>query len=376
MLSPVPPQAADKKGRSVGNRVRLLHDGEQAFPAMLAAIGCAQREVLLEMYWFASDPTGLHFAQALMERARAGVTVRVIYDAIGSFEAEDAMFDEMREAGCEIFEYHPIAPWRARFSFAGLNRRNHRKLLVVDGDRAITGGINLGDPWAPVDQGGDAFRDDAIEVVGPAARELRMLFYRTFPEAPVALLHPPPSGGDCQVNVLASDLRRERRGIRQGYLRAISGSHRDIIITNSYFIPDRLVRKALARAVARGVRVRVLMPRDSDVLLVQYAARALYGRLLKAGVELYEWSHGVLHSKTAVIDDWCTVGSYNFDYRSFRLNLELNLAVRSANVAGDLRERVEQDLALSARVDPERWHKRGWLVRLVERTVYLFRWLL
>lgn len=344
---------------------------------MLAAIGGAQREVLLEMYWFASDGTGRHFAQALMERARAGVCVRVTYDAVGSFEASEAMFNEMRAAGCEVFVYHPIRPWRGRFSFAGINRRNHRKLLVVDGDCAITGGINLGDPWAPAEQNGGGFRDDAIEVIGPAARDLRVLFYRSFPAAPIALLHPPPEEGDCDVTVLASDLRRERRGIRQGYLRAISGSEQDIVITNSYFIPDRLVRKALARAVKRGVRVRVLMPRDSDVLVTQLASRALYTRLLRVGVELYEWGQGVLHSKTAVVDErWCTVGSFNFDYRSVRLNLEVNVVVRSEQVNAALRRQVERDLQASHQIQPDHWRKRGLLDRLLEGVAYLFRWLL
>jgi cardiolipin synthase len=366
-----------RSGRSYHNRVRLLHDGAQALPAMLAAIHAAHQEVLLEMYWFGSDRTGRRFAEALMERARAGLCVRVTYDAIGSLEAGTAMFDEMRDAGVEVHEFHPIAPWRTRFNFARINQRDHRKLLVVDGVRAYTGGFNLGDPWAPKAEGGQGFRDDGVEVVGSAALELRALFYRTFPAHPIPLRHEVINDGDTEVTVLASDLHAERRDIYDGYINAIARATRDIIITNSYFIPAGRVRRALARAVLRSVRVRVLMPRDTDVKLAQLASRHLYTRLLRDGVELYEWAGGILHSKTAVIDDhWCTVGSFNFDARSVYNNLELNVAIVSEEVNGALRKRVELDLADSVKIDLREWKKRSLFIRVVERIVYAFRWLL
>jgi cardiolipin synthase len=347
---------------------------------MLEAIRGARQEVLLEMYWFGSDRTGLEFADALMERARAGVCVRVIYDAVGSIEADRGMFEQMREAGCEVCEFNPIAPWRARFRLTGINRRDHRKLLVVDGRLAITGGFNLGDPWAPKELGGGGFRDDGIEVRGPAALELRALFYRTFPALPIPLSVPMLEvleEGDTQVTVLASELHAERRGIYDGYINAIARATRDIIITNSYFIPSGRVRKALARAVARGVRVRVLVPRDSDVKVAQLASRHLYERLLLSGVEVYEWRGGILHSKTAVIDDsWCTVGSFNFDARSIHKNLELNVAIESPEVAIALRKRVEEDLADSIAIELTKWRKRSWLAKMLERFFYALRWLL
>ncbi|CAG0953124.1 partial putative cardiolipin synthase YwiE, partial [Anaerolineae bacterium] len=137
-----------------GNVVTLLHDGAACFPAMLEAIAAAREEVLFEMYWFGSDRTGRRFADALMERARAGVDVRVIYDAVGSLEAEDALFDAMRAAGCQVHEYNPIAPWRQRFDLGLVNNRDHRKIIVVDRKVAFTGGLNVGDPWAPEDEGG------------------------------------------------------------------------------------------------------------------------------------------------------------------------------------------------------------------------------
>ncbi len=366
-----------RSGKSTHNRVRLLHDGAQALPAMLAAIAGAKEEVLLEMYWFGSDRTGRKFADALIERARAGVCVRVIYDALGSIEAGVAMFDEMQANGIEVFEFNPIAPWRTRFRFARINNRDHRKLLVVDGQLAITGGFNLGDPWAPRDQGGQGWRDDGVEIRGSAALSIRALFYRTFPAKPLALKPRLYNEGDTEVTVLASEYHAERRDIYDGYINAIARASRDILITNSYFIPARRVRKALARAVTRDVRVRVLMPRDTDVKLAQLASRNLYARLMKDGIELYEWGGGILHAKTAVIDDdWSTVGSFNFDARSIYNNLELNVAMVCKEVNAALRKRVEADLEQSVKIELTSWNKRSWFLRLIERFVYAFRWLL
>lgn len=344
---------------------------------MLQAIRLAQHEILLEMYWFGSDRTGREFAERLSERARDGIAVRVIYDAVGSLEADPRMFEEMREAGCEVVEFNPIAPWRTHFRFARINQRDHRKLLVVDGQLAITGGFNLANHWAPKHHGGGGFRDDGIELTGSAALELRELFFRTFPRAagPLPALRSEP--GDTQVTVLANQFHVERRDIYDNYVNAIARATHYILISNSYFIPTSRVRRALARAAARGVRVCVLVPRDSDVKIAQFASRHLYEKLLHAGAEIYEWRGGVLHSKTAVIDDrWCTVGSFNFDSRSINNNLELNVAMESPAVAVALRSRVELDLADSSRIELDKWLKRPRLGRVWERLFFSFRWLL
>jgi cardiolipin synthase A/B len=344
---------------------------------MLDIIRSAQHEVLVEMYWFGSDRTGRAFAEALIERAQAGVCVRVIYDSVGSLSANDSMFEEMRKAGCEVEEYNPIAPWRARFSFARNNHRDHRKLVVADGRIAVTGGINIGDPWAPKHQGGGGFRDDAVEIIGGAARELRALFYRTFRGAPILLPPYERAAGHCEVVVLASDLFAERRDIYSGYLKAIARATQDILITNSYFIPTNRVRRALIRAVQRGVRVRVLVPRNNDVKMAQYASRACYEKLLKGGVEIYEWLGGILHGKTAAVDDlWCTAGSFNFDALSLHNNLELNVAILNQEVTAALRLKVEQDLLLAERVELEIFQQRSLVTRLIEAFFHSFRWLL
>jgi cardiolipin synthase A/B len=365
-----------------GNRVDLLHDGEACFAAMLLAIEGARREVLLEMYWFGSDTTGRTFADALSRKAREGVRVCVTYDAVGSFETDRAMFQGMRLAGCDVFEYHPVSPFRARFTFAGLNRRNHRKMLIVDGKFGFTGGVNIGDPWAPLEAGGLGFRDDMISIEGPAVATMRSIFLDTFrgPTRVTArsdrLAHDQPAGSS-PVMVLSNHGWRRRRLIERTYLQRIRNARESIAITNSYFIPNRLVRHAMAQAVKRGVRVRVLLPVATDVTAVTYAAHRLYEWMLERGIEIYEWTHSVLHSKTAVIDGaWCTVGTHNLDHRSLAYNIEVTVVVEDPQVAGRLQRRMEQDIAASGRVDLQAWRYRSLGRRLLEKFFYAFRRLL
>lgn len=368
-----------------GNAVSILHDGEECFPAMLDAIEGAQEEVLLEMYWFHSDRIGMRFANALMEAAQRGVVVRVIYDAVGSWEAEDAMFDAMRNAGCEVHMFNPIAPWRKRFNIGVVNRRDHRKLLIVDGRTFFTGGVNIGDAWAPVEEGGGGWRDDMVLVEGPAATQARAIFLHTWRALGENPRHgdgwrpaaEPVPGADAPVRVLANFYRGDRLGIRREYLRRIRAARRFIYITNSYFVPDRAVRRSLANAARRGVDVRVLLPGEGDVLAIHYASRRLYDWLMRHGITLYEWQRTVLHSKSAVIDGiWSTVGTYNLDHRSWRFNLEVNVAVADPGVGGAMKARFEQDLEHSMPVSRRDWRFRPLSERMVESFFYLFRKLL
>lgn len=368
-----------------GNAVSILHDGEECFPAMLEAIAGAEGEILLEMYWFHSDEIGMRFANALMDAAQRGVGVRVIYDAVGSWEAEEAMFVSMRNAGCQVHQFNPIAPWRKRFNIGVVNRRDHRKMLVVDGRVLFVGGVNIGDQWAPVQEGGEGWRDDMIMVQGPAAAQARAIFLHTWRAlgedlTPEAEWHPSQDvvpGADAPVRVLANFYRGDRVGIRKEYLRRIRAAREHVYIANSYFIPDRAVRKALADAVRRGTDVRVLLPGEGDVLAIYYASRRLYAWLMRHGVKIYEWQRTVLHSKSAVIDgSWSTVGTYNLDHRSWRFNLEVNVAVTDRAVGQAMKSRFEQDLEHSVLVDRNNWRFRPLSERLVESFFYLFRKLL
>jgi cardiolipin synthase len=372
-----------------GNRVTLLHDGATCLPAMLEAIERAEREILLEMYWFGSDKTGQRFAKALIKKAKKKIPVCVIYDAVGSLEADDAMFDEMRAAGCDVREYNPIAPWRQRFHIGLVNHRDHRKILVVDQSVGLTGGVNIGDQWLPAAEGGGDWRDDMIRIEGVAALDMRDVFLHTWrelggvdpcPTMTAAELRDSgvkvPEGGS-PVRVLASHYRAARAAIRRSYIDEIRKATSHIYITNSYFVPDRVIRFALSAARSRGVEVKVLLPGESDVPAVFYAGRRLYRWLMTRGIELYEWQGTVLHAKTAVIDDrWCTVGTYNMDYRSWRSNLEVNVAVEDEGVASAMSARFRADIGRSTTVRLDDWRFRPLGERLFEQFFYLFRKLL
>ena len=397
-MKPGPPRDAFEQLRKIfgstsgfealvsGNRVTLLHDGKQAFPAMLEAIAEAKREILLEMYWFASDTVGQQFADALVSRAATGVKVRVIYDAVGSIQSDGRMFSRLRDAGCEVEQYNPIAPWRARFRIGVVNHRDHRKLLIVDRQVGFTGGVNLGDEWAPQSAGGAGWRDDTIRIEGPAVEQMCDIFdygwLRIVEPQTMAKprFRPPVDIGDgrgSRVRVLANHYSRERRAIRQAYLRRIESAQRSVCITNSYFVPDGQIRRVLRRAVSRGAEVRVIVPGESDVLAVRHAARKLYGRLLEAGIQLYEWQGSILHSKTAIIDGrWCTVGTYNLDSRSLRFNLEVVAAVEDAAVAGAMEDRFNEDLEHTTPVSYEEWRRRPLHVRMLDDFFYRFHRLL
>jgi cardiolipin synthase len=344
------------------DRVRLLRDGIQAFPAMLDAIAKAEREILLEMYWVGADAVGERFRDALAARARAGVRVCVVYDAVGSLSITPAWWQPLFAAGGRAVEYHSISPLDPRFRLERVERRDHRKLLVIDGTHGFTGGINLAAAWLPPDGGGVGWRDDAVEVIGEAPAELRNLFFRTWRvltrERPPLDARPLPRKRTRPVWVLASQWRTRRSIHREYVLRIFRAKHR-IDIANSYFVPDRRVRAALFAAVRRGVRARVLVPVKSDLAVVQYAVEALFDTLLRHGVEIWALPGTMLHAKTAIIDDeFTTVGSYNLDERSWRKNLEVNLAVEDEAFARHVRSWFERDLDVANRIELTGWRDR------------------
>jgi cardiolipin synthase len=301
--------------------------------------------------------------------------VRVIYDAVGSWESDSRMFDEMRRAGCSVLEFHPIAPWRRRFRLGLVGRRDHRKALIIDRRIAMTGGVNIAEPWASLDEGGAGWRDDMVRIEGSSALEMRDVFMETWNRLSSGpRIRPSRAPEGSAIQVLANHARRNRRAIRRSYLSWIRKAKKYICIANSYFVPDRFLRRALASAVRRGVVVRVLLPGESDVPLVQYASRHLYGWLMRHGISIFELQSTVLHSKSAVIDDcWSTVGTYNLDYLSWRYNLEINVTVEDGSFARAMRSQFERDLSQASAVIPERWAYRSVGERLLERVFFLFR---
>lgn len=359
-----------------GNRLTLLSTGKEAFAAMGEAIASARETVHLETYRFFSDKTGYEFARRLMEKSLAGVRVRVIIDGIGSMEMNPVLIQRMRNSGIQILEYRPVAPWRARW---GWGRRNHRKILVVDGAVGFTGGMNISDDHAPLDEGGSEWRDMHVRVEGPAAQELERLFRAVwFQETGrwfASQGEPGGPAGPSKVWVAANQEFLHRYTIRSAYLKVLRAARHSVSIANAYFVPDRGIRRALAAAARRGVRVRILVPGRTDVPAAWYAGRYRFDYLLRHGVRLLEWPGPILHAKAAVIDkSWCAVGSYNLDHRSLLHNLEVNLHILDGEFAGQMEQAFDSDASRSRELTLDEWRRRPWLDRFFERFFYFFRY--
>ncbi|QQR90129.1 MAG: cardiolipin synthase ClsB [Myxococcales bacterium] len=370
-------------------RVALFHDSDEALEAMLDAIKQAEKEIILEMYWIASDQTGWGFAEALMDKARKGLRVCVLFDAIGSWDSDGVFFDALEQAGCELEQYNPIAPWRKRFRLDKVNLRDHRKILVVDRKVAFTGGANLADFWRAEEHGGEGWRDDMVRIEGPAVLDLLAVSAHTWNrlsdkniEVDEKTLSPVvPKGAtnplESRIMVLANFFKASTFGIRRAYLKEIQAAQSSILIANAYFVPGRKVSRALAKAAKRGVDVRILVPETSDVVAVYYASRRMFAWLMKRGVHIYTWPHSVLHSKSAVIDSrWTTVGTHNLDNRSIRMNLEVNVAIDDERIGQAMHKKILEDMASALEVSRRDWMFRPLGVRVAERVFYAFRWLL
>jgi len=405
-----------------GNSVHLLIDGPATHAAQLKAIRNAKHHVHLEVYILTDEKIGQEYAEALAERARAGVKVRLMFDGVGALGAGAKYRDELRKEGVEIEEINSVNPlkeprvWR-------LNRRSHRKLLVVDGRVAFTGGVNIMDEYsesspgnagAPSSgsrsssggsssgSGGDksgparqlGWRDTHIQVEGPAVAEFQREFLRSWESGKGPIQVSPdywpanPPRGDNLMRVVSNEgadflglalgvpqeivnklLRKRKRSnpIYLSYFSAIQESRKRVWLTQAYFAPDDDFVELLGEAAKRKVDVRLIVPGQSDVGLLPLAARHYYKRLLKAGVKLYEYEPVMIHAKTAVIDGvWSTVGSSNLDFRSFIHNDEANAIVMGRAFGQEMETLFEQDLSHSTPVTLEQWQQRPWLDRLKE----------
>ncbi len=366
-------------GLRPGNRVTPLFGGGEAYPAMLKAIRDARASVNLETYILESDATGWRFAEALRERARAGVMTRLLYDAVGGMTVTAEFLAALRSDGVQVVEYHPVVPWRKRFN---LSRRDHRKILVVDEVVAFTGGLNIGDDYAAVEDGGRGWYDVHCEVRGPCVQDFARMFRRVWISEggqpfELAKQSPTEQAGEMLARVVENKKISKRWAIRRAYLHAIHHARHSICVMNAYFLPDRRIRWALHRAVRRGVRVSVIVPEDSDVSAVEYASSHMAGRLLRKGVEYFQWPETMMHAKTAVIDGiWSTIGSYNIDHRSLFYNLEVVIEVIDRRLGALLAERFQRDLAVCKPMTLEVWKRRSWWRWLGGWFFYQFRrWL-
>jgi len=353
-----------------GNRVQDFQNGEEIFPAMLAAIRSARSTISFETYIYWSGEVGRAFADALSERARAGVQVHVLLDWVGSQKIDDALLNEMRGAGVAIEMYRPLH-W---YTLARLNNRTHRKLLVVDGRVGFTGGVGIADKWTGHAQDADHWRDSHYRIEGPAVAQMQATFLDNWTKVTGRVLHgedyfpPLQAVGDVRGQVFSSSPEGGAESMQLMYLLAITAAAKTIDLATSYFVPDELTVSTLVAAMRRGVRFRLIVPGpiiDTDV--VRRASRARWGPLLAAGAEIHEYQPTMYHCKVMIVDGrLVSVGSTNFDPRSFRLNAEANLNVYDAPFAERQVAVFERDLAHTRRITLAEWEARPWHEKLVE----------
>lgn len=363
---------------SEGNELDVLVNGDAIFPAFLETIRGAQRTINLETYVYWRGDIAVEVAEALCERARAGVEVNVILDAVGAAKMDRDLAREMRESGVSVAFFRPPKAYAIR----QINKRTHRKLLIVDGCIGMIGGVGIADEWTGDAQDPDHWRDTHVRVRGPVVRGLQGAFAENWLEATGDVLvgdaylpeiEPVDAGGPMQL--VRSSAGVGDTEVEALYFLAIASARETLDLTAAYFAPRPAFVDALCDAAERGVRTRVLVPGSHiDKEFVRTAGRAEYERLLDCGVEVFEYGPTMLHAKTLCIDGaWTSIGSVNFDNRSFQLHDEATLCVQSTRVAGQLTDVFEADLSVSEPFALERWRRRPLRKQAAERALKLVR---
>jgi cardiolipin synthase len=358
-----------------GNRVEVLLNGEEIFPAKLALIHSARRTINYAQYIFEDGEPAKAIARALAEQCAAGIKVNVLLDSVGALAMPAAYNDEMKNAGCRVENFRPLSP----LAIDRLNYRNHRRILVVDGVAAVTGGSGTSGKWSGNGKQEGHWRDTDVLVEGPVVEQLQGAFAENWLEATGVALGGPQyfprrrlnSKGDVEAQVVRSSPAGGSTAMYTMFLLAFASARHSIHITNPYFVPDKKMITTLVDAAVRGVQVKLLIPGAIDHNLVRQASHSEFGPLLKSGVEIYEYRPALLHAKTMVVDGiWSTVGSTNLDRRSFSLNEELNVAIYDADTARRLERIFEDDLTNSRRVMYEDWSHRSLASRFIELLAY------
>jgi len=362
---------------SEGNRVDILRNGVEIFPSMLAAIKGAKRTINLEFYIYWDGEIGRTFAETLAERARAGVKVNVVLDAVGCAPMSRELVLFMQRNGISVEWYHPVR-W---YTLSRVNHRTHRKILVVDGEIGFCGGIGIADLWLGDADSKEHWRDTVARVEGPAVTQMQFAFMDNWVKSRGELLtgldYFPQllPAGTCLAQVLKSSPSEGSSAVKLMYTVSIVSAKRSIYISSAYFIPDSDTMRALEGAARRGVDVRVIVPNEyTDIPIVRHAGRFYYNRLLRRGIRIFEYQPTMMHAKTMVVDGiWSTVGSSNFDDRSFRLNDEVNVNVYDEGIAAKMEQMFFADLARSEEVISRHFKKRPWLERVKERVAGWFK---
>jgi cardiolipin synthase A/B len=379
----------------VGNKVVLLQDGPATFQQMFTAIHNAKDHIHMETYIIEADEVGNRFADALIAKQAQGVEVRLIYDSVGAINAPKAFFQRLIDGGVTVLEFNPINPLTVKKGWA-VNHRDHRKLLIVDGQTAFLGGINISSVYSGGSfstrskqrpAGGQPWRDTHLRVEGPVVGEFQKLFIGTWEKqkgAPLGgpLTEPPArekyfpplaNQGNEVVRAIGSTPDEPYSLIYATLMSAISSAETSVHLTNAYFIPDPQLLAALKDAVTRGVDVKIILPGKTDSALVFHAGRSYYAELLGAGVKIYQRRDALLHAKTALIDGvWSTIGSTNLDWRSFLHNDELNAVILGQAFGAQMRMMFETDMHFSTPITLEQWQRRPVIDRLKEVSARLW----
>ncbi len=359
-----------------GNRITALVNGVEIYPAMIEAIRSAQTNITFETFVF-RDAIGATFVDELSAAARRGIKVHMLLDWLGSRTMDSALLEAARAAGCDVHLYHPPS-W---YHLGRLNNRTHRKLLVVDGMIGFTGGVGMGTEWDTGLSGVPPWRETHFRAEGPVVAQMQAVFVDNWIKATGRVLHGAEyfpklaTVGDMDAQMFGSSPVGGSESLHLMVLLALTAAKTSIDIENAYFVPDKLTVEALCSAARRGLRVRIVVPgRYTDARIGRWAAHGLYGALLEAGIQIYEYQPTMMHSKVLVIDGmWSSVGSANFDDRSFRLNDEANLNVFSEALAREQINLIDADIQQSRRLVLKKWRTRRFGRRVNERLALLLR---
>ncbi|EUC18022.1 cardiolipin synthase [Paraburkholderia hospita] len=358
-----------------GNRFDVLLNGDEIFPSMLEGIASAQKTITFETFIYWSGAIGEQIASALSEKARAGVAVHVLLDWVGSQKMDRHYLQMLKDAGAEVIQYHK-PHWTG---LGRMNDRTHRKLLVIDGRIGFTGGVGIAQEWTGHAQDDMHWRDSHFRVTGPVVGHMQAVFMDNWIKATGKVLHGPDyfpeteEVGDGLAHMFSSSPSGGSDDMQLMYLMAITAATHSIHLASAYFVPDKLTINAIVEAAKRGVDVRIITPgKHIDTHTVREASRACWGPLLEAGVQMFEYQPTMFHVKLLVVDDYLvSVGSTNFDSRSFKLNDEANLNIYDEAFACRQTQIFADDLAKSKRVTLDDWNRRPWTRKLVDRAVAL-----
>ncbi|WP_142848347.1 phosphatidylserine/phosphatidylglycerophosphate/cardiolipin synthase family protein [Telmatospirillum sp. J64-1] len=364
-------------GLSDGHRLQTLKNGDEIFPAMLSAIAAAEQSINFETYIYWSGSIAWTFAKALAERARAGIKVKVLLDWAGSVPMKQELIDHMRKSGVQVARFRQ-PHW---YSLDRMNNRTHRKLMIVDGELGFTGGVGIADKWLGDARGPEEWRDNHYRIEGPAVAQMQSAFADHWLEETGELLRGPlyfpqlEKCGPIPAQLVRNAPYRGSQSMHLVFMLAISAARRHIRISAAYFVPDDLTIAHLLAARRRGVEVDIIVPgRHIDKSYVREASRRLWGPLLEAGVRIYEFTPSMYHCKLLIIDEsWSSIGSSNFDERSFRLNDEANLIVYDHAFARDQITLFEADKRRSREYNFHQWRRRPWTEKASEEAWNLLR---